>query len=140
MYFTPPMSYDGIEIIYAVFLSIRATCDTGNNATYTIMMTFYYPYHPPSYTFTYDPAILSNSSSSCFTSSDRPAFTGSAEYFVALSSFSFVFAILSFPFYFVFYVPRYDLAKYLSIIVSLFADIYVHVLCSCSVLVKKLHN
>ena len=81
-------------------------------------MTFSYPYHPPGYSFTYDPDIPSNSSSSCFTSTERQVFTGSAEYFVAMSSFSFVFAILSFPFYFVFYVPRYDLAKYLSIIVS----------------------
>ena len=96
----------------------RDTCQNSTNDTFTIRMTFSYPYHPPGYTLSYSPNIPSNSSSSCFTSNERKVFSGSAEYFVAMSRFTFVFSILCFPLYFVFYVLRYDLAKYLSLIVS----------------------
>lgn len=94
----------------------RAFCDTASNQTVTITLSFSYPYRANSFTFTYMPPI--NDTSFCAGGNELKAFSGSAEYYVFMSVVTFLYGILAVVVYIIFYVPRYDIAKYLSVVVS----------------------
>ena len=113
------------------FLFFRTSCQNLTNLTnitFRVILQFEYPYRETSYVVSYEPERPEESENitEC-TIVKRQVFSGSAEYFVAISSMSFIFGILTIPFYIIFYVPRYDLAKYLSIIVSIYMYMFVSV-------------
>lgn len=61
---------------------------------------------------------LNDTSSFCAGGIELKAFSGSAEYYVFMSVVTFLYGILAVVVYIIFYVPRYDIAKYLSVVVS----------------------
>ena len=101
-----------------LFPSIRASCQDAGHVVHMLTMRFSFPYNPNGYSFTYSPALLGNASGGCFETSVHQVFSISAVYFVTISCFSFIYAVLSFMFYFELYIRHYDLAKHYSIIVS----------------------
>ena len=84
---------------------------------YTVTLTFSYPYRASSFGFIYNPSTARGNATECTTVLEMKPFSGSAEYYVFMSSVSFVYGILALVVYVLFYVPRYDITKYISIVV-----------------------
>ncbi|XP_003384954.2 PREDICTED: synaptophysin-like protein 1 [Amphimedon queenslandica] len=94
----------------------QARCNTNNlNISATVTLTFSYPYRANSFSFTYDPPLNDSAPITCFTADQIKTFSGSAEYYVFMTTVTFIYGILAVVVYIFFYVPRYDIAKYLSV-------------------------
>ena len=109
-----------LPISFRVCPPYRARCNdnNSNNVTTTVTLTFSYPYRANSFSFSYSPDLNYAAPATCYTADEIKTFTGSAEYYVFMSTVSFIYGILAVVVYIFFYVPRYDIAKYLSVGVS----------------------
>lgn len=105
--------------MFTLFLCLdRITCDNSSNATYTATVSFSYPFRPSSFRFLYNPTYNTSSGPGCATPTIDNLFSGAAEFYVFMSVITFLLGILALVVYVIFYVPRYDIAKYISLIVS----------------------
>ena len=101
-----------------------------SNTTQTVTLMFSYPFTDGSFSFSYDPST-SSSDRLCGTRSvtDSQAFGGSSQFFVFMSVVSFIFGIVMVIVYIVTYSPKYQISKYIAIVVRL-THFYIYV-CAC---------
>jgi hypothetical protein len=99
------------------------TCKNASNSTYQFSVGFSYPYRTSSFNFFYNNTYnLSYPSQTCNITVDVNAFSSSSEFYVFMTVMAFLFGIMSIVVYVIFYVPRYDISKFLSVIVSYQGD------------------
>ena len=89
------------------------------NSTRRVVASYAYPFRMSSFSFQY--INISQTSINCVRDTlnpDRPL-SGAAEFFMALTVFSFVYTIVMVPVYVFFYTPKVNYSKNAAILVSM---------------------